>query len=416
MLTKIVSFFVVMLPILEPYGFFVGSTPLSKIAMLFCCLLICLWPDKKRLEFPKYYKAFLIYAFTFPIVCGIIAKYYSGTLSSFVTVGLYSICVGLYLPYLDLKKVCKYYRLLVYICCGVFIIQELIYFVAGYRMSGLLPFLPVIYDMSTEEFMAMQAASLRGSSVFLEPSHFAEYLLPYLAIVLGKCLIRRRIVSLEMLFITAVLFFLQSGTGVMIALILYFIYIIKLKMNFVAKYVFVCPILLIIGICSYAYISETEVGKELLGRSDELVIDETARVSSGTMRIYRGYYVFEEMPFFEQLFGVGAGNVGSVALNSSVVSMFVEGDGTKPMLNVVQVLLVGYGILGILMFSIHIINLLRKNTYHGSLIAVSFICLAFVEFFFCSGKMLFYISLSFAFQRFYLTGRINNNKIQYVNI
>lgn len=412
MLTKFISFITVLLPILEPYGFFIGSTPLSKIVIFLCCLLICVWHENKRIAFPKYYNYFIIYAFSFPILCSILANYYSGILSSFVSIGLYTMGLGLFLPYFDIYKAFKYYRILIYICCFVFIVQEVSYNLVGFRISGLLPFFPVIYDIPMAEFMEYQGLSGRSSSMFLEPSHFAEYLLPYIAINMAKCLKTQKLMSWELFLITTLLLFIQSGTGVLIVMIMYIIYLIKLKISTVKKYILVYPIIIIIITNLFFFISEIELGQGLLERVNELALNDSARISSGTMRIYRGYYVFDEMPFFEKIFGVGVGNVQTVALNSSVVSMFVEGDGTKPMLNVIQVLLVGYGIIGTFLFLIHILYLAVKNSYYGTFIVIAFICLTFMEFFFCSGKMLFYITLSYGFQKIYLDKK---NKY-YVNI
>lgn len=393
-LRKYASLAILLGPILDPY--IIGTTPLSSLFLFFSAFILLIFRNGK-FDIPKNYLPFAIYSFTIPVFVAIFLGYINHLTSSFASTFFFSICFVLLSSCIDYQYVKKYYKYLVLFCCAIFISQELMYYSLGYRFSGLIPFFKIKYnytDMSS--FILHQMNWKRSSSIFLEPAHFAQYLLPYLAIEIGHLYDSKKLASKMSIFISVILLLTWSGNAIVVASLLWLIYLIVLKMNVLKKITILIPLVIVFSFSFFNYISNTEKGISLLNRTKELKIDPE-NISSGSIRIYRGYFVYKDIPTIAKVFGVGAGGVADAIDHTPAKLMFFD---YERYLNNIQTLLIGYGIIGTLLFFIFLLYLFRKNSFSGKMILLVFFTLSFMESFFNTSKMIMMLGLAFMFLKY----------------
>lgn len=390
---KFISFLVVFTPFLEPYR--ISSITLDTLS-LFLVIVLSIFFVKNKQGDDYGLKVFLIYALSVPNIIAIAYGYTSHLTSSLIVLGLYAICYYKVFPNVSLEYVKKYYRIFAWLVCIVFILQEYMYISLGYRFSALMPFLDVRYDgITMSSFISSQMFYPRSSTFFLEPSHQAHFLLPYLAMVLGDnssgLSIKRYI---EPIIVSIVLFFLQSGCGVVGTAFIWLFYVLGINLSKWKKTVFIiCSSLVAVYIIGY--ITSTEIGNSLISRTSELEVGGDYE-RSGTIRIFRGFYVFGAMDYLQQLFGVGTGGSVDVIEHSPFFAMFF---GTERYLNNIQMLLVGFGVFGSILFFRHFIRLYKNNLLSGKLALIAFLSLCFLESFFMTSKMILFFIIAYSYKK-----------------
>lgn len=388
-LQKLLSFLIVLTPLLEPYR--IGSVTLDTFALL---ISVCIGLSTKtaNLNFKYGAKPFFIYALLVPNIIAISYGYIEHIPSSITVLVLYILMYTKVFPSLSFSYLMRKYKLLIYVVCIVFIIQEFMYASLGYRFVAMIPFLDVKYpDMSMASFIYGQMYYPRSSSFFLEPAHMAHFILPYLAYSLGKNSSGLSLNKyIEPILLTSILFILRSGCGVIGASAIWLLYLIHVDLPGPKKVIFF-SIGLLIASFTFNKLASTEIGTSLLDRSSEIEVGGDYE-RSGTIRIFRGYYVYGAMNFIQQLFGVGTGGSVNVIEQSPYFKMFF---GTERYLNNIQMFLVGFGMIGTMLFSFHFRKLFKANNLSGKLVLIAFLSTCFLESFFMTSKMIIYFILAF---------------------
>lgn len=402
-LQRLLSFLLVFTPFLEPY--MIGGVTLDTLT-LFVSILIAFFFLKKGPVQPNYCaRPFFYYALFVPNIVAVAYGYSSHITSSLIVLILYVLCYNKVFPNVQLQYIKKYYRCLVVIVCVVFVLQEIMYQSVGYRFSALIPFFNVRYDgVSMSAFINNQMYYPRSSAFFLEPSHMAQFLLPYLALVLGE---NRTGISLkryiEPIIITIVLIILRSGCGIIGLSFIWLFFVLQINLSGVKKILFTV-VSLMVAIYAINYLLSTEIGDSLMSRSTELEAGGDYE-RSGTIRIFRGFYVYGAMDLLQQIFGVGTGGSVDVIENSPYFVMFFGGERY---LNNIQMLLIGFGLMGTILFLIHYYKLYKENYLSGKLTLIAFLSLCFLESFFLTSKMILFFAIAFLYKREKL---IKNNEI-----
>ena len=139
----------------------------------------------------------------------------------------------------------------------------------------------------------------------------------------------------------------------------------------------------------------TETGEQLLTRTSELEAGGDYD-RSGTQRIFRGFYVYSSEDFPLQLFGVGTGGTIDVINTSSAKVMF---NSNERYLNNIHTLLIGFGLIGSILFFLYLFTLFKCSEMDGRLILVGFLTLCFMESFFLNSKMILYFAFVYALLR-----------------
>lgn len=391
-INKYASLSLVIGPILEPYNIPGTSLAVYKVFMLFNIVLFFL-KRKNAIWIPNTYNSFVVYAFTIPILNALAHNYMSHLLGSYLTLTFFSANLLLSALFIDLNYLKKYYKYLIWITCGIFFAQEASFIILGRRFMALIPFLEVHYEgFTNESFAASMSLINRSCSCFLEPSHFAQYILPFLAFTLGELHEKNKEIGFYPILITVALLILRSGVGLLTAAALWSVFIIFSKRSFYIKALIIFPLVAIMVFVLYAEYSSTEEGAEVVGRVAQLNPNDNEYMTSGIIRVYRGYWVYGVLDYFVQLFGVGIGGTNDAIDQSSLSWMFWTGEHY---LNNVQTLLIGYGIVGTIIFSCFLFKLTRKTSFIATLLVVAFIATSLMESYFYTSKMLMYIAIPF---------------------
>lgn len=380
---KYTALCVVLVPFLQYYGY--GFLNGSFCIILF--LFIYIWKKQRYIAFANVKPMFWY------IIYYCFMRFFYG-LSTGSIIAPSIIFMFLYWSFLN-RNLCfdifiRYYRLIAFVNIGFFVVQELMYQKTGYRMVGILTFLPTTLgkgELDMSEFSAQVAESDRSSAFFSEPAHFVQFLLPLLAIELlyfgdKKAFFRSSVYVLTLIG-------LASGNallGLLVVFLFFFIKQLKKRNPIVAT--FIIALCMSTAVYSVNYIMNTEYGEKLMARQDQLSSDQL-RASSGFLRIYRGYYVYDEMNNIQKFVGVNSTDAVDELINKCAVnSWFRENDRY---FNTFQSLLIYTGYIGIFLFYFGFFALCRRNNLAGICCVFLFIALSFIASIYFSYTMVLYM-------------------------
>lgn len=397
---KLIPFLCVFAYFASPYR--IAGHELPAVICIISLVLALL--SKPIVSIDKKYLTYMIYMWVVPLVCAILCSIPGDYMTAAIPVALIltSCYLFILLPTADKNLVLKYYRLLVYIAVGFFIVQEISFYLFSYRPTLYLSFLEMYYeDSDAVSFSASRAGMERSSSFFLEPSHFVQYIMPYYCILLSKFLETRKNL-LEVLAFTSVIIFIRSGVGLVVLLVLFCFFF--MKSNYLKLYQKV--LILVFGLASILLVTvlfaDTELVSSLMGRSSEITSLEVEAhgAQSGFIRIWRGYFIYGAMDTINQILGVSIACIEHVC--NAVYIPGVRYDGGY--MNGIQSLLVTGGIIGFLLFFRYLFGLAKRLDITGKSILVAMIALFFMEQMLNTDKMFLYILLASCF--------VKNNIVQ----
>ncbi len=300
---------------------------------------------------------------------------------------------GLFFSIINLKILEKYYTKSAWVCLVFFYIQIIVFNVTGKRIPGVTSLLPVALDVNLGDYFSfISSENYRSCSFFSEPAHFAQFLLPLLTLKLFKRNKR------EWIFICSIiltLLLLRSGNGIVglgVVGICYIFYLLK-NASIWKKFILliILPVSLTLGI---GYYIQSDSAQELFSRTDQLNNNANAESGiSGFIRIYRGYYVYEELSPIRKIFGANNPRLIKDAISKSVVSgLFLSKDDMY--FNVVQSALIRTGIIGtIILFLVYLNLFIRGDTGARTLILTIFI-LSFIAALYLNETMLLFFILA----------------------
>ena len=340
----------------------------------------------------------MLYMWIIPPCCAIITGIPGDYSLSIIPVALIlmSCYLCILLPSVDKTMVLRYYRILVYLAVSFFVVQELSSFLLGYRPTLYLPFFEMYYeDIDMAEFSSSRTSMARSSSFFLEPSHFAQYILPYYCIVFSRYSNQKKNL-LEFIFFSLVLLFLKAGVGYVTLIVIFFYYILKSDSLKLYQRIFI----IFIGVLGFLGVtilfSNTEFISSILGRMGEFSIEvDPSGSQSGFIRIWRGYFIYGAMDTLNQIFGVGVAGVDYVSNAVYIPGSRFEGSFS----NGIQGLLIMGGIVGLVLFLRYIISFSKKLDFTGHLIIIAMMTLFFMEHMLNTPKMFLYILLASCFAK-----------------
>jgi len=387
-LQKLSMIFLALFPILNGYQFFLFLTIGSLPILALLGLKFIKNPNLKIVYFPKRYLILWFY---------LVISYFLSSLGYlemgiFVPGGLafclFSVLLGFLTLVFDYNYFKKIYRLVFIICAGILIVQEFFSFSMGIKLPMVLPFGETTYGISVKEIIAVHMVSPRSSSIFFEPAHMAMYALPLLTMELFDKNGSHKLFNLFSLIIIASLLLLRSGNGMLgitVLLTIKVISYIRNGRNFKSLFL----LLLIIPIALYAWNSytETEVGSAVLERTQELTLDKDAHSFT---RIGRGYFVYGEMPFFNQIFGMSGENL----IQREIIRLEGMGSAQALYFNGVQSILIFTGILGLFMWLLFFTSIYRSGTTLCKVSLIMFLAISLISSTYLSPIMIIVILLA----------------------
>lgn len=385
MLKKIFNLLIVIFPILSAYRG-IADIDLGSIT-LFIGGLLCLISNISnfRLILPKGFGIFYIVALVFSIIF---------TQSLPLRLTLFTINLILACCYLDINKIINIYSKVVIVSCVFFLIQEASFYIIGTRIPGLLPFLPTIYDTESISFLTTHTISTRSSSFFLEPSYFAQFLFPYIAYYLFS---DKNKDIYKALFVSLITILIRSGNGIILLAIIWVIWLLSKKIKLVYKVLIIS--LGIIGVSTILAIDQS-IFSSLMERSSELQSYKGDNISSGFIRFFRGYYVYSDLPLFNQIFGSSS----ELIEQYRKVNIFFKHNDY--FFNGIQMLLLHNGFIILVLYIRHLLLLGNRNSDIRAKVFI--ICILFLML----GES-YYLTSRIFFVTIFLFGLYQSQNIKY---
>ncbi|MBR5907065.1 MAG: O-antigen ligase family protein [Bacteroidales bacterium] len=358
---KLLSFLIAILPVANIYAFPILINNLGHAILLFMVFPIalieyCQKRNKTTKDLRRYLNLsiyILLVSLFVPIAGG-----YSSDMRALVQFVEYTIILFFVISNVNSSNYIFRYYLILSELFSYLLIFQLLLIPFGIRLSGFIPFLD-FYVTGTEFMSISEGRLLRASSVFTEPSHFALYVAPALAISLwgvnNKSSLRRCII------LTTALLLSRSGNGMILLVAIYGFYIIHRyfsKASFV-KYlvggVIVAAALVIIPRTSY--FESMTYGL--------FVKESNTTESRADARVYRGFALFSQMDLRDMVTGIGWRNAESYfsAKKSAAYNFFyIE---NFEYFNSIAGILIYSGIIGLLLFFWWLLILWRENVFWG---------------------------------------------------
>lgn len=394
--SKLVIWALILSPILQIYGY--GSISLTDLIITFLILIsICI--RKISFKLPRYIHQYFYYFFIVTIVSCL-----------FDVHELVPRLIGIFRTYL---KFClffsnfywsyfyKRYKQIILLVIIVFVAQEISYRTTGLRISGLIPFLPLISSFENMEgsftFYEHLALINRSASLFSEPAIMVQYILPFFAVSLFQENGKSRILFAGASALTILFSFSGNGIiGLSVILIVYSIRHLK-KIN-VKTLVLIISIIGIIGVTSFASIKNSETVKEYSSRVNEIKnISSSMELSSGFYRIYRGYYVYGEYNFFQKVFGIY--NFSRIREKIEQCEYSYTFDENDMYFNSIQNFLIKTGIIGLILFICFLCSLYKGNDYCSKSIILTLLVLSFIASIYLNDIMVIYLLIPYYFKK-----------------
>lgn len=304
------NFLIAFYPILSGYGF----SPQADFGVfsIFIVGLICFFRNHSgsELVLPDGYKLFLVVAVLFTIV-------FARTIP--LRLLLYSINLCMACMFVDYKILLRYYELIVYVCGLFFVIQVVALYTIGVHIVGIASFIPTIYEGSHIDIMTSLSEADRCSSLFLEPSYFAQYMFPYVVIKLFSSI---KADMWKAIIVSALVLLSRSGMGLCLLLIIWTYWFFSGNIRLRTK-------VSVVMVASLAVLMVFRFNEEAFNKMLERTIEfqsfsgDEQYQSSGFIRFFRGYYAYADMPLMNKLFGANPELVESV-LSSNVFFLASE--------------------------------------------------------------------------------------------
>jgi len=210
------------------------------------------------------------------------------------------------------------------------------------------------YDLYVAQYDAMYLYSFRPTAIFLEPSHIALYLLLPLYYLLNRQIIsHKQWVIIVIISIGVVLS--SSGTGYLVLLIAWGLFIIKVLIN--NKNAGTSLTIIGLTIVAIIVISATPYFETILFRLRDF---GSGSESSINVRLLKGFSLFGRLPIMQQLFGMGCGTY-----NSFVQLLHKAGETIESYeyMSSISYILCSTGIFGAILYAKFCANVIKYKTY-----------------------------------------------------
>ena len=375
--TKFAMLMLALYPILDYYSAL--NTPLTYAGFIGIVLFIMSLGESGFKSFNKipgfYYLYWAYAAFQIYYIAGVDG--WSDYLPGGIYLVLFSLALIGIVYYFDYDLLLKYMKVVFVISSVVLLLQYILFFLLGTKMSFFLPLSSHLTygSMSYSELVAHQTIQDRLASIFAEPSHFAQYTIILLAAELFSSKNRYKLYTGFSLIIIGIIVLIQSGAGVLGVILVYIIKVVYVII--VARKWSIIPVLLIlipIVFYSIQFLIGTEIGEYLTSRTGELSAANYEDNSGGSDRLFFGWFVYGEFDTFQKLLGTSRTYVWELTEFG-----FYNG---------ITYVLCTQGLVGLLLLMMFYIFINRKQTIEAHSISIIFLGLSFISATYLSGNMM----------------------------
>ena len=319
----IASMFVMAIyPILDYYNVFGDQLTYARVSVILLYVGTVMSRARKIKPFPTSYYIYWIYsAFQIYLIAGISG--WSDYIPGGVNLVLFTMTIYTFAVNFDEELATKYLKWVFITSSILFLIQFLAYNGAHRKISFFLPLGDKLTyaGLSYQQLVQLQCSSgldgdNRFSSIFTEPSHFAQFSLIVLAIEVFNDSNKSKLYSKFSLYIVAILFLVQSGAGLIGMLFLYvmkFIYLAFVTRKL--KFYLALSVLVPLFVFSASNYLNSDSGNYVSERMQQMADNDESQTSSTFVRLYYGWYAYGDFDSSSQLLGASRNTLGSLREN-----------------------------------------------------------------------------------------------------
>lgn len=393
---KFLTFLLLLSSILQTYVLAFDRSVTNVLTILAIILYIIFYKKVNYKNVPKYFNLFFIFLGVSIIIHSVIdgVKSLYSLLSVFELFFIYTILFDK----IDFDYLIKWYKRIAIICIAFFFIQEIMFYTTGMRILGVITSMPLTISNVVDDIEAWANNTMlvkRSSSFFSEPAHFAQFLIPLLVIELFYDKKKNHYLFAALIFL--VLLLLQSGNALLCSVPVILMFFFKLLkggkkiINMLLVFLFV-----IVGVFAMSYYLSSDSGQNVMERQDEME-NKNFSVSSGFIRIYRGWYVIDELDTFDKFVGVNyVESIKQYIRQSKVYWAFAKKD---LYFNTMQNVVLRSGYIGSLIFLLMLCNLWKRNSLAGRTTLLSLLVMSFISANYFTMTMAIYMVVIYKLQR-----------------
>lgn len=378
---KIPMFLLAVFPILDYYYFGTSNFTFANVISLLLFLYTLLNGKFSFKRVPKSYYIYWIYsALQIYLIAGIGG--WSDYIPGGVKLAIFSLCIFCYATYFDINLLRKYMRWVFIVASALWFFQNMVWLSAHVKISTFLPLTNSILPshMTYKELTLWQnevGGELieRFSSIFSEPSHFAQYALMLLSIELFIGDNKNKLYTKFSVFIAAILILLQSGAGLMgmgfiaIVKLLYILLVTRKKI-----YYFYLAVLIPMFVIGVQWYLNSQAGSYISERTEQLDYTNETSTSSGFVRLYFGWYKYWELSSNQKLLGTSRAAIGEMR----------EGGFFNGVTNV----LCSQGLIGLLLLILFYAKTCKKKDPYSSVASLYMLFISLIASTYLGGLML----------------------------
>ncbi len=237
----------------------------------------------------------------------------------------------------------KIYKYCIYLIIFFLFIQYIAYYLCGIKLSGRIPFLEYESNNTFDRSILIYGEYIRCSSILLEPSHFAQFVAPYLCLSLYgfKHIVKKNyIVS----FIVSISLLLSlSASSIILLAIIWITFFFQRIKEMDKKKLFQLIVGVVFFIVAFVF------ALQMKGVQVMIADVKNANDIKTSIRLTRGFTIFSQLPIWEKYFGIGFQNISSVGEIYNINEANNILNGNNEYVNCIAGFLLYFGIVGFAM-------------------------------------------------------------------
>ena len=271
------------------------------------------------------------------------------------------------------------YKVIAKACLIYFFAQVVLMYTISFPLQFTLPFFPVKDELELAfNFLSYYNRSMtyiRFPGPFSEPSHYAAYLIPLLAILLfdDEKKLQEKWKLPVLISITMVIS--TSGVGILLCTAtwgMYFAFNYSTTKNRLMLLPFIVMAAATMFSLLMMYNEQFSITVSNLFRVQDQVRFATG--SKADYRIYRGFAMYQQLPVLNKLFGVGFANMNDFAISHNIRTIYdIATSQTVEYYNGISQILLYSGLVGFCLWIKGIIGYSKKMKKVGKMILVLYI-------------------------------------------
>ena len=352
----------VCMPLFNIYTSGFAGLGLGDLFLLLFCIFIIIREKTLKLDKVGYW-LFLVYLVLISLILTAIISEFSiiNIFIKFAKMILYALVIFcLSREHINLKMGINLYVNLSFIASIYLLLQALVHIFTRIYLPITIPFLKLASMSSGDEYngkmiSGYEVFGYRYSGFFAEPATFSQYTIFAVAFLLfqeEKSIKMNKTIKLIIICLAIIASFSAIGFILLGVVFLYwFLKRSQSKSSLIRKF----GLLFVVGVVLGLFVYKTGALTNIYNRLFEV---SNINVSSGSIRVLRGFEIYNEFPLVYKFIGIGGGNFDAFILKYNIVTRF---DGVIPrtteyMSGISTVIIYG-GIIGLILFSIPMIKL-----------------------------------------------------------